>query len=389
MNILQLGKYHPPYAGGIETVAGELARGLSARGHRADVLCYAGRGAGEGMPGAGFPWVQPEHRDGYRVYRVRPWVKLASAPLAPALLWNLARLARGYELIHLHQPDPWAALALFLSGYRGRVVVQWHSDIVGKGAFYTLYRPLLWWLLRRADRIVVSSAAYGESSDQLAGFGRKLGVVPLGTRLPAPDHAASVALAARLKTFRGGRSLLVAAGRLVPFKGFDLLLEALAALPADLCLAVAGGGPLGERLARQAMDAGLGERVLFLGDVPRAALGGLFGEGAMLVLPSRHRAESFGMVLVEAMAAGLPLVVSRIPGSGVVEVAGLDSDAPAGVGFACGDAADLVRAVLDLHQHPERAAACGAAGQARYRHNYTPEAMVTALVQVYETVLGP
>ena len=143
MKILQLGKFHP-VRGGVEKVMYDLMTGLSERGVDCDMLCALSQGGSRTIP-------VNAHA---RLIGCRTWAKVAATMISPAMIFSLRKRCGEYDIIHVHHPDPMACLALFLSGYRGKVVLHWHSDIEKQKTLLRLYRPLQEWLLGRADLIV-------------------------------------------------------------------------------------------------------------------------------------------------------------------------------------------------------------------------------------------
>ena len=146
MKVLQVCKFFPPVEGGMETVVRELADGLVQRGHEVSVLC-ANRGRDT---------VQERAPGGYPVTRVGRLGEWLGTSIVPGLGRALRRQARGVDVVHVHLPDPAAALAVRLARPQARLVVHWHSDVVRqRGAAYALYRPLERWLLGRPSVIQV------------------------------------------------------------------------------------------------------------------------------------------------------------------------------------------------------------------------------------------
>ena len=145
MKILQLGKFYP-IRGGVEKVMESLTEGISARGICCDMLCAS-------FDGQKALQVIPLNEYG-RIFVVPTWKQAAGTMLAPRMISWLRAHAGDYDLIDIHHPDPMAALALRLSGFRGPVVLHWHSDIVSQRVLLAFYQPLQRWLIRRADRIV-------------------------------------------------------------------------------------------------------------------------------------------------------------------------------------------------------------------------------------------
>lgn len=96
--------------------------------------------------------------------------------LSPAMIFRLRKINKEYDIIHIHHPDPMACLALFLSGYKGPVVLHWHSDILKQKMLLKLYSPLQNWLLRRAKVIVGTTPVYVQESPFWKTYSAKLSV---------------------------------------------------------------------------------------------------------------------------------------------------------------------------------------------------------------------
>jgi D-inositol-3-phosphate glycosyltransferase len=170
----------------------------------------------------------------------------------------------------------------------------------------------------RADRITVSSEHEADQLRRLYGLPPcQLNIVPCGVdvRLFTPgNHYERAAMRTRLSP--DGRPLLLFVGRLDPIKGIDLLLESVAEMRAAPRLVVVGGNPPDDpevaRLRARAEGLGLGDRVLFPGAVPQRELPPYYRAADALVVTSRY--ESFGLVAVEALACGTPVVAARVGG---------------------------------------------------------------------------
>ena len=171
MKILQLGKFYP-IRGGVEKVMYTFLEGLSAKGIGCDMLCAECEGAGRTVE------VAPEAK----VMTCRTLVKAAGTTIAPGMIFTLRRIKSDYDIIHVHHPDPMAALALLLSGYKGKVVLHWHSDIIRQRFFLTFYKWLQNWLVRRADLVVGTTPPYLEHSEGLSAVTPKpaTAVLPIG-----------------------------------------------------------------------------------------------------------------------------------------------------------------------------------------------------------------
>ena len=139
MRILQLGKFYP-VRGGVEKVMYDLTKGISSLGIRCDMMCAASEG----------PTRVEKVNDNADLILCHTVRKVAGTMLSPAMITELRRRCGDYDIIHIHHPDPMAALALRLSGYKGRVILHWHSDILKQKFLLKFYLPVQNWLIDRA-----------------------------------------------------------------------------------------------------------------------------------------------------------------------------------------------------------------------------------------------
>jgi glycosyltransferase involved in cell wall biosynthesis len=177
---------------------------------------------------------------------------------------------------------------------------------------------------------------------------------------------------------------VLAVGRLSRYKGVHVLVDALAQLPQARLLLIGTGECEGELRARAA-ERGVAARLSFAGELEDADLAAAYASADVFALPSLDRSEAFGLVLLEAMRAGLPVVASAIPGSGVVEVV---EDAGTGLLVAPGDAAAFARALADLSGDAALRARLGAAGRARWQQAFTLGRSALAVESLYREVLA-
>jgi len=378
MRVLHLGKYYPPVEGGIETVTSQLARGLTALGARSDVLCA--------QPRPDLPEVR-EELEGHTVYRAATPLVAASTPVSPRYVRLLAGLAPAYDVLHLHCPNPLAALALRLVRPRAKVVVHWHSDVIRQVYFNKAYRLLLGdWLARRADAVIGATRAHIEASEYARAFAPKAHVIPFCMEAGpfAPELVDQSALA-RLRQRFPGRKAVFSLGRLISYKGFEHLIDAAALLPPDWVVLIGGSGPLKPELEARIRGKGLEDRAVLLGRVEQEELSAHFAFCRVFCLPSVTRAEMFGMVQLEAMACGRPVVSTRIAGSGVPLV---NEHGVTGLTVPPGDAAALAEAIREVDADEARWRGMGAAGLEAVRTKYAPETMFRAVLGVYRQICG-
>lgn len=179
-----------------------------------------------------------------RVLCVPTWKKVAATMLSPAMIFRLRKIRKEYDIIHIHHPDPMACLALFLSGYKGPVVLHWHSDILKQKMLLRLYTPLQNWLLRRAKVIVGTTPVYVKESPFLENIQRKVTSIPIGIdeMKPIPERVAQI------KERYAGKKIIFSLGRLVEYKGYEYLIQAARRLTDDYVILIGGRGPLQEYL---------------------------------------------------------------------------------------------------------------------------------------------
>lgn len=377
MRILQLSKFFPPVRGGIETVAFELTEGLNARGHRTDVLCAdLGRTT----------HVERTHR--YTVERAGSWAKLLSTSMSPALAWRMLRLRSRYDVVHVHLPNPMANAALWLARSPARLVLHWHSDIVNQPRALRLYAPLQEWMLRRADAIIATSPAYAEHSPWLAPYQAKVRIVPPGLdpTLFAQDPRRLAEAAAAIRRRYQDRPIVFALGRMAAYKGFDSLVDVARRMQADAQFVVCGAGELLEAHRAQVRAAGIADRIAFVGGLSALDVEAHFAAASVFCLPSRSRAEAFGMVLLEAMAAGLPIVANDIAGSGVGWV---NAEGETGFNVPVGDDAAMAAALDRLLADPDLARRMGEAGRRRLEEVFSTSRMIDGTLAVYDEARAP
>jgi glycosyltransferase involved in cell wall biosynthesis len=369
---MQISKFYPPVWGGIEAAAWELSEGLARLGCLADVLCA------NQSPTT----VEDRVPAGYRVVRAASLGMLLSTSMAPALAWQLRRMALGRDIIHVHMPDPMAAAALWLVRPRARVVLHWHSDVVRQRRAMRLYEPLQEWTLARADAVIATSAAYAEASVPLRRWRDKVEIIPIGI---SDNHtAASAEQAAAIRQLYRGRKLVFALGRMTYYKGFEVLIEAAAALPEDCAVMIGGAGELMERLKNQIAERGLAGKVHLLGAIPDEYLASHFEACDVFCLPSTARSEAYGLAMVEAMLMARPIVATEIDGSGVPWV---NVEGETGFNVPVGRAQPLADALTRLLTDEPLRQRLGRAARERYLREFNAELMTTRTVALYRRLL--
>jgi glycosyltransferase involved in cell wall biosynthesis len=370
VRIVQVAPFFYPHAGGVESHVRALAGEFAREGHQVTVVTSRFRDR--------LPLV--EEMDGYRIVRSRSLGVAFNTPIDV----GTGRVLRGLDadVVHLHYPPPLTSFfaTQALDGAEVPVCMTYHCDLFLSGAAGRLLagayeRTLLPPTLARVDRIVVHTQSYGTTSAMLRG--RDLEVIPSVVDLdrfrPGLD---SSDLRARLGL--QGKRVIAFTGRLVPHKGVDVLLRALRQLPSDVNLVVVGRGPRLVDLVAVARRIGVAERVRFCPAVSDDELPRYLGLADVFAFPSQNRLEGFGLAVAEAMACGLPVVVSDMPG--VREVIDEGVQGLLVEPLLADDLAEKVRLLLDDR---ERARRLGAAGRRRAEERYGLSHVAGQLIQLY------
>ncbi|MCP3372092.1 glycosyltransferase [Bradyrhizobium cajani] len=312
------------------------------------------------------------------VERVRSLGNLLSLPVAPTYPWRLWRKIAEHDLLALHAPFPLADLVFAFGFGAGRpLVVHWHADIVTHAGLRWFIEPLMRRTLRRAKAIIVSDEVLVDSTPLLREFEDKCHVVPFGIDTTGYDWPK---IEPHQVNDRG--RLVLACGRLVPYKGFDVLIRAAAAHNFEVW--IIGEGAERPRLEQLIRELGLGERVRLLGSVNDCERIKLMCLADVFVMPSVTNAETFGLVQLEAMAAGRPVVNTALD-TAVPRVARHGMEA---ITVPPGDAAKLGEAIDTLIRDPERRRRMGLAARTRAFNRYSATAFKQGMEAVYRDAVA-
>ena len=383
MRILYLYKDYYPILGGIENHIRTLAEGLRQRGVQTHVLVTntANRTVQEAI--GGVPVVKTARQ-----------INVSSAPVSLPFFLAVRRLERDMDIAHAHMPYPPGEVAQLLLGRARRFVVSYHSDIVRQRVLGALYRPFLWRVLAQARLIAVGSPVYMQDSPFLRRYADKCRVIHYGLDLrrfaATPEiEAEAAAWRARYAGAAGasgaegaGRPLLLFVGRLRHYKGVNVLIEAMQQLPEAAALIV-GIGPLEAEWQAQAQAAGLGERVHFLREQSDPAVAALYHAADIFVLPSTNRAETFGIVQLEAMASGRPVICTEL-GTGTSYV---NQHGVTGLVVPPNDPAALAAAARRLLADEPLRRRMGEAGRRRAQSEFSIDAMLDHMLDFYREAL--
>lgn len=364
MKVLHFYKtYLPDTVGGLERTIWEIAEGVSRRGVETHVLSLS-RNPPKG------PIVIGHHT----AHKTKLDFSIARTDFSRSAFGAFARLARTVDVIHYHFPYPFADVVHFATRPGKPFVVTYHSDIVRQKMLKEIYRPLMHVFLGHADRIVATSPNYAATSPVLRAYAGKTSIIPI----TVDTDAAAKADPALLESWRARLPprFFFFLGALRYYKGLQFLLDA--AGRTGFPVVIAGVGEDAEQLRNDAARRGL-QNVRFLGPVSDTDKAALLALCYAFVFPSQLRSEAFGVALLEAAAAGKPLISCEIgTGTSYVNEAGTT-----GLVVAPADSAAFGDAMQRLWNDPGEATRMGKAARLRAATTFSADAMANAYTALY------
>ncbi len=228
-----------------------------------------------------------------------PFFELKSLPITPGLILELWRRAKSADIFVAHYPFPLADLAVGLAPKRfTKIIVYWHSDIFEQRLLKKLLAPFTRIMLKRATAIVVASPKLIEHSEFLPHYQSKCVVIPFGYQPNLQVH-----------TEDQGYYLCI--GRHVKYKGITQLLQAIP--NTNIKLKLVGTGPLLDQHIELAKRLNIEPRVEFIQNASDEHIVELISQCRALILPSVSPNEAFGLVQIEAMSLGKPVINTALP----------------------------------------------------------------------------
>ncbi|MFN2287771.1 MAG: glycosyltransferase [Chromatocurvus sp.] len=388
LRVLHIGKYFPPFRGGMETYLRDLMHAMTRTQVTSDALVH------DHEPHLRARVSRLDTPIGeLTIVRAARWMNLSFAPISPGFPFLLTRMIKRQQpdILHFHLPNASAFWALLLPQARRLPwVVHWHSDVpdtlfsskVWLRPLARLYRAMETAMLRRSARIIATSPPYLQSSDTLSTFQDKCTVIPLG--IPPPHREVDDTDGDSPGAAANPRLKVLAVGRLSYYKGFDVLLEALSRVQCAQVQLV-GSGERHDDLQRQAAALSLGDLVTFRGSLSDEDLETAWAWCDCLCLPSIERSEAFGVVLLEAMARGKPCLVADVKGSGM---GWLVEHGVTGLTFRPGDAQALADTLQSASADPSGLERMGLAGQEKFREQLDIAISSRQVRQLYDQVLA-
>ncbi|WP_281228047.1 glycosyltransferase [Flavobacterium aquiphilum] len=374
MKVLQLGKAFPPIKklGGVEKVMEYFYYGLNESGVECDVL-----GANDSYERK----VDKYAQQGF-VFREPLLFKAKSTFFSISLIFKLRRIQNKYDVIHVHLPDPMSLVAIFITRPKSKIVVHWHSNILRQKYAYLFVKYFESWLLKRCDLILCTTPKYSLNNETLAPYKGKISYVVIGLDIDISSLDSNLEL--KIKTEYESRKRLVFVGRFVYYKGIEYLIRAMSLVDSDCVLFLIGSGELKAKMENLVNELAIGDKVLFLGEVDDNVKFTYVKSSDMLVLPSLYKTEAYGIVQVEAMAFGVPVLSTKIEGSGVDWV---NKEGESGLTVSPENSEEIAKAIDKVFLNVDFQKKVSEGAKNRYNMLFTKEKMINELVSKYKSVL--
>ena len=363
-----MGKYYWPVRGGIENYEYHLCTRLT---RFADVRMICSNTNRRTVR---------ETVDGVDVLRVGRYGVVASTPLCPGMPRRLN--GTDADIIHIHLPNPTAEVSYLLARPRGKLVVSYHSDVVKQKLLFRCYRAVNDAFLSRASRIIAAAPQNVDHSPVLSRFRDRTRIISYGVE--PRDFQLTPQRKRRVRELRErfGNRIIFFVGRLVYYKGVEFLVRAMQHV--DAHAVIGSEGPMKDELQQLARDLDVARKVTFAGNIPNEDLPCYYHAAAAFCLPSIARSEAFGIVQLEAMACGVPVVSTRLD-SGVVFV---NQDGVTGLTVPPQDPGALAAALNRLLEDEALRRKLGGQGRDRVRREFTHDITVNKTLAVYDEALG-
>ena len=373
MKVTEIGKYYPPYKGGIESHIYSISNNLKKWVSKIKVLVF------------NTSLFSKEEKEGnLTVKRCGKIFEIASTPFSFTMFFEI--LKDNSDIIHIHAPNPsvnfYYNLAMKFRKKTHRLFISHHSDIVAQKISYMMYKPMLKKLYRQADKIIVATKDHVTYSDILPEFIDKIEVIPYG--IDPDQFKPSKKILSRVnKTneFLENKKIILFTGRLVYYKGVSFLIEAFNELKRDdIALVILGNGPYFSTLKAQAMH---NENIIFIPEADDEQLRVFLNACSVFVLPSIEKSEAFGIVQLEAMACGKPVISTKLD-SGARSV---NIDGVTGIQVEPKDSEQLKEALAKLLNNPKMLQDYGKNAIEHINEHYSSEKCSRKLFDLYKTDL--
>ncbi len=368
IKVLQIGKFYHPIPGGIEDHLYNLCNELKDK-CKIQVVVSNSKLRSE-----------VSNVEGVKVSRMANFGQIFSTSFCPTMPFWLNKFDS--DIIHIHLPNPMAHLSYIIARPKGKLIVMWHSDIIRHKFFLKLYRSHLIKLLKNAKAIIATSPIYINHSSFLNKFKDKIAVIPLG--IDTSRFALTQKILKMVSNIRKnfGNRILLFVGRLVYYKGLEYLIESMDEIEANLL--IIGKGKLEKKLKKFTQRSLDKNKIYFLGNVSHEEIISYFHACDIFVLPSIERSEAFGIVQLEAMACGKPVISTSL----TTGVPWVNQNGITGIVVPPRNPNALAEAINMLIEDPKMREKYGRNGKERVKKEFNKALVAKRVLKLYKEILN-
>lgn len=384
MRVLHIGKFFPPFAGGIENFMGDLLPALTKSGVSSVAVVHNHNFSIKKT-------VNETYHD-VLIHKVPCHGNFLYAPVSPLFPFVLDKAIRDFkpDIIHAHMPNTSAFWTLLLPRARNiPTILHWHADVTKSQIdtrlqyAYPFYKPFEQAILNKAASVIATSPPYLQTSPTLKDWRHKTVIVPIGISNKKTPSVKEKNLKWAEKMWGDHGARILSIGRLTYYKGHDTLVKAAEHLH-EAKIIIAGKGELRKDLEQSISDLCLKNQVFLTGYLEKNLLEALLYTADCLVLPSIERTEAFGVVLLEAMRAGKPAIVCNVNGSGMGWVV---EDHFTGLHVPPQNPGLLAKAIKFIARDPQKTETMGRNALDRFNQRFRIDQIATAIAEIYQSVL--
>lgn len=363
MKILHIGKYYPPNFGGIESVTKDIAENFAEGGDKVTVLCFSKDNLVEQIKNV-------------TVVRCKASI-ISSQPISISYIHNFFKLKNKSDIIHIHLPNYLALFCSLFISKKKKVILHWHSDVLGFYFWGSILRILEIIVIKNANTIIFTSQNYINGSYIRNLIKNKFNILPISVGLKSKKT--------NIKKNNPNKLKILFVGRLVPYKGVDILIKSLRLITdIDIELNIIGSGSIKYTNFLTNLASASNHSINFSGTVADLTLEGHYLSSDVLVLPSTYRSEAFGVVVLEAFSYGLPCISSNLKNSGL---SWINKNNKTGFKFETNDQYDLAEKInkfiyLDEKMKIQMQNYCLKEAKEKYSHYK----MKTSLGEIYNNL---
>ena len=359
IRVLQVNKaFNPPHIGGVEQVVKDIVENLPAQYSSTVLVCNPPHGK-----------YSKEALNSTKIIRCSTLFTFRSLPVSFSFFKEFFRQITSHNLVHLHEPFPLGSVVAWMLK-KNPLVVTWHSDIVRQNFLKWLVLPFQYLVLKRADIIIVTSESM-KKKPFIMKFKDKTQVIPLSIKDEYVKKETNV-----------NENYFLFVGRFVYYKGIIDLMEAMKSV--EIPLKLIGSGPLWKTVEKYVKDHRLDHVELIKGPVSNEVLRDYFLKCSAFVFPSNAESEAFGLVQLEAMAAGKPVINTRLK-TGVPEVS---IDGETGITVNPDAPHELAEAMRKLHENSELRQRLGQNARERGKKHFVHSVTIPKIEAVYQSLVA-